>query len=62
MVREKKTEIRKITLPVSGMFCASCVNKVEKMKGLPGVDAVTVNLTAKGRRGPAACSLSRWSA
>src|SRR5512134_421508 len=49
MVTEKdKPKIEEITLPVSGMFCAACVRKVEKaLKGLPGVEDVTVNLSAE---------------
>ena len=49
MVKEKeKQHIDEITLPVAGMFCAACVGKVEKaLKGLPGVESVTVNLTAE---------------
>ena len=49
MVREKeKPNIEEINLPVAGMFCAACVRKVEKaLKGLPGVEDVTVNLTAE---------------
>ena len=62
MVKEKdKQNIEEISLPVAGMFCAACVNKVEKaLKGLPGVEDVTVNLTAE-KAGvaydPAACSI-----
>ncbi|HET8944473.1 MAG TPA: copper-translocating P-type ATPase [Dehalococcoidia bacterium] len=62
MVTEKdKPKIEEITLPVSGMFCAACVRKVEKvLKGLPGVEDVTVNLSAE-KAGvaydPAACSV-----
>ena len=34
-----------VTLPVSGMSCASCSGRVErKLAGLPGVDRVSVNL------------------
>jgi Cu+-exporting ATPase len=49
MVTEKdKPKIEEISLPVSGMFCAACVLKVEKaLKGLPGVEDVTVNLSAE---------------
>ncbi|MBF0383991.1 MAG: copper-translocating P-type ATPase [Magnetococcales bacterium] len=35
-----------LTIPVSGMSCASCSGRVEqKLKSLPGVDKVSVNLT-----------------
>ena len=41
------TELKEITLPVSGMTCAACVRKVEKtLRGLPGVQEATVNLSA----------------
>src|SRR5574341_572722 len=64
MVKEKEQQnIEEITLPVAGMFCASCVSKVEKaLKGLHGVEGVTVNLTAE-KAGvtydPAACSIDQ---
>ncbi|MBI1885369.1 MAG: heavy metal translocating P-type ATPase [Chloroflexi bacterium] len=53
--------MREITIPVAGMTCAACVNKVEKaLKGLPGVQAATVSLAA-GKAGlvldPEACAL-----
>ncbi|HLB28509.1 MAG TPA: heavy metal translocating P-type ATPase, partial [Dehalococcoidia bacterium] len=39
--------MRETTLPVAGMSCAACVNKVEKaLKGLPGVQQARVNLAA----------------
>ena len=52
---------KEITLPVAGMSCAACVNKVEKaLKGLPGVQDATVSLAA-GKAGvtydPTACAL-----
>ncbi|HBT46631.1 MAG TPA: heavy metal translocating P-type ATPase [Peptococcaceae bacterium] len=40
--------IRRISLPVEGMSCASCVAKVEKaLKNIPGVQAVQVNLLTR---------------
>ena len=43
---EAKTE--KVTLPVQGMTCASCVNKVEKaLKSLKGVVNVNVNFATE---------------
>jgi Au+-exporting ATPase len=37
-----------ISLPIEGMTCASCVGRVEKaLKGVPGVDAVSVNLATE---------------
>jgi len=40
--------IRKITLPVAGMTCASCVAHVEKaLRGLDGVVSVNVNLATE---------------
>jgi Cu+-exporting ATPase len=55
-------KVEEITLPVAGMSCAACVNKVEKvLKGLPGVADAKVNLAA-AKAGveydPAACSLT----
>ena len=42
-----KGKVEEITLPVAGMSCAACVNKVEKvLKGLPGVAAAKVNCAA----------------
>ena len=48
-----KGKVEEITLPVAGMSCAACVNKVEKvLKGLPGVADAKVNLAAgQGGRG-----------
>ena len=41
------TELKEITLPVAGMTCAACVKRVEKtLRGLPGVEEATVNLSA----------------
>ena len=44
MVKEtEKQHIEEITLPVSGMFCAACVRKVEKaLKGNRKLDARTL--------------------
>lgn len=64
MVKEQekgRADRQEITLPVAGMTCAACVRKVEKvLKGLPGVEDATVNLSA-GKAGvvfdPAACAL-----
>jgi Cu+-exporting ATPase len=42
-----KTELKEVTLPVAGMTCAACVRRVEKtLRGLPGVEEATVNLSA----------------
>ena len=41
-------EIKKITLPVEGMTCASCVFHVEgALKGVAGVSSATVNLATE---------------
>lgn len=64
MVEEKERTLdgrQEIALPVAGMTCAACVRKVEKaLKGLPGVEEATVNLSA-GKAGvvfdPAICTL-----
>ena len=38
----------KITLPIEGMTCASCVGRVERaLKGVPGVETVAVNLATE---------------
>jgi Cu+-exporting ATPase len=57
-----KGKAEEIILPVAGMSCAACVNKVEKvLKGLPGVADAKVNLAA-AKAGveydAAACSLT----
>jgi Cu+-exporting ATPase len=45
--RNSQLTTKEITLPVSGMTCAACVRKVEKtLRGLPGVEEASVNLTA----------------
>src|SRR3990172_3108076 len=42
-----ETEVKEIALPVAGMTCAACVNKVERvLRGLPGVAGARVNLAA----------------
>ncbi|MDO8616661.1 MAG: heavy metal translocating P-type ATPase [Dehalococcoidia bacterium] len=58
----QKDALQEVTLPVAGMTCAACVRKVEKaLKGLPGVQDATVNLSA-GKAGvvfdPAACAVA----
>ena len=41
-------EREKITIPIEGMSCASCVARVEKaLSGVPGVVTASVNLAAK---------------
>jgi len=57
-----KGKAEEIVLPVAGMSCAACVNRVEKvLKGLPGVADAKVNLAA-AKAGveydPAVCSLT----
>ena len=52
---------KEVTIPVAGMTCAACVRKVEKaLKGVPGVEDATVNLSA-GKAGvtydPAVCEI-----
>jgi Cu+-exporting ATPase len=53
---------KEVTLPVAGMSCAACVNKVEKaLEGLKGVASARVNLAAAMagvEYDPAACSLA----
>ena len=39
---------QQIDLPITGMTCASCVNRVEKaLKKVPGVSAANVNLSSE---------------
>jgi Cu+-exporting ATPase len=56
---------KEVTLPVAGMTCAACVNRVEKaLRGLPGVQECSVNLSA-GKAGvvydPAACDVPQMA-
>jgi Cu+-exporting ATPase len=45
---ETKKSKLKLTIPVEGMTCASCVLRVEKaLKGVAGVDTATVNLATE---------------
>jgi Cu+-exporting ATPase len=61
MAEKLKDTAQELTIPVAGMNCAACVNKVEKaLKRLPGVQEATVSLAA-GKAGVVfdseACSL-----
>ncbi len=39
---------KEITMPISGMTCASCVSHVEKaLNDIPGVEKATVNLATE---------------
>ncbi|NMB10827.1 MAG: copper-translocating P-type ATPase [Firmicutes bacterium] len=41
-------EVQRVSLKISGMSCAACVNRVEKqLQSLPGVYKASVNLTAE---------------
>ncbi len=58
---KKDAAYQELTIPVAGMSCAACVNKVEKaLKRLPGVQQASVSLAA-GKAGvvfdPEACAL-----
>jgi len=45
---KRKTKLEKISLPVEGMTCASCVARVEKsIKKINGVEDVAVNLASE---------------
>ena len=45
---EDVEERRKVTLPITGMTCASCVARVEKaLKSVPGVEQANVNLATE---------------
>lgn len=47
-IREYSVGNDVINLPIEGMTCASCVGRVEKaLKGVPGVDTVSVNLATE---------------
>ena len=46
-VDDRSAGIRRIELPVSGLTCSKCVEKLERvLKGVPGVKTATVNLRA----------------
>ncbi len=45
---ESAAESREITLPIEGMTCASCVQRIEKsVARVPGVASVRVNLATE---------------
>jgi Cu+-exporting ATPase len=45
VTKETLKQDKRITLPIEGMTCASCVSHVEKaLQGVPGVSEVSVNL------------------
>ncbi|MNI45787.1 Copper-transporting P-type ATPase [compost metagenome] len=40
--------VTRLSLPVEGMTCASCVGRVERaLKAVPGVDSASVNLATE---------------
>jgi copper ion binding protein len=44
----EKTDSSKVTIPIGGMTCAACAQRIEKMVGrLPGVESVSVNLATE---------------
>src|SRR5512141_3402337 len=48
--REARTgeDLARVTLPIAGMTCASCVGRVERaLRRVPGVVAASVNLAAQ---------------
>ncbi len=48
LLGETETEKRKVTFPVTGMTCASCVAHVEKaLQGVDGVGSANVNLASE---------------
>lgn len=48
---ERDESIREITLPISGMTCASCAKAIEKAIGkLPGINEVSVNFATEKAR------------
>jgi Cu+-exporting ATPase len=41
-------EISKLTLPITGMYCANCVSTIERnLKKVPGVESAAVNLASE---------------
>ncbi len=44
----EKTDASKVTIPIGGMTCASCAQRIEKVVGkLDGIDSVSVNLATE---------------
>ena len=44
----EKTDASKVTVPIGGMTCASCAQRIEKVIGkLDGIDSVSVNLATE---------------
>ena len=44
----EKTDASKVTIPIGGMTCASCAQRIEKVIGkLDGIDSVSVNLATE---------------
>lgn len=40
--------MKKVTLPIKGMHCASCVSRIEKkLQSVDGVEAASVNLVTE---------------
>jgi len=48
MAEGKAEDKQRVTIPVGGMTCASCVARVERaLKTVPGVSQATVNLASE---------------
>ncbi len=48
ILKDKKIEFQKISLPVEGMTCASCVARVEKaLSKVEGIEDVNVNFATE---------------
>ena len=46
--RPEAAPVSEIQLPIEGMTCASCVNRIERfLRDTPGVEAATVNLATE---------------
>ena len=47
-VKARELSANRVTLPIEGMTCASCVGRVERaLKAVPGVETVAVNLATE---------------
>ena len=60
---DKVINVKKTTLPITGMTCASCVSHVEKvLRALDGVISVNVNLVTERAIVEYDADKRKWSA